>query len=246
MDFNKAKKIIGLRVLRDNIIWLWEKNKSAVVIDPALSEPVIKYLEKNELKLEAILQTHHHSDHIGGTKILIKKWPNVKVIASKKEKDRIPFQNLSVSDGEEIHILDEQLKIIEVKGHTRSHLAFFLNGKNPVLFIGDTLFSGGCGRIFEGTFEQMYFSLAKIKSLPKNTCIYCAHEYTKANLMWASNLKPEDKFIKKKLEQVEKKIALKELTIPFYLDEEMKINLFLRAKNLKEFIYLRKNKDSWV
>ena len=96
MDLNKAKKIIGLRVLRDNIIWLWEKNKSAVVIDPALSEPVINYLEKNNLRLEAILQTHHHSDHIGGTKMLMDIWPNVKVIASKKEKDRIPFQNISV------------------------------------------------------------------------------------------------------------------------------------------------------
>jgi len=246
MDLNKAQKIVGLRVLRDNIIWLWEKNKSAVAIDPALSEPVIKYLEKKNLKLEAILQTHHHSDHIGGTKMLIKKWPNVKVIASKKEMDRIPFQNLSVSDGEKIYILGEQIKIIEVLGHTRSHIAFFLNRKNPVLFIGDTLFSGGCGRIFEGTFEQMYSSLAKIKTLPKNTCIYCAHEYTKANLIWASTLKPEDNFIKDKLEEVEKTIALNELTIPFYLDEEMKINLFLRAENLNEFIYLRKNKDSWV
>ena len=246
MDLNKAKNIIGLRVLRDNIIWLWEKNKSAVVIDPALSEQVINYLEKNNLRLEAILQTHHHSDHIGGTKMLMDIWPNVKVIASKKEKDRIPFQNLSVSDGEEINILGEKIKIIEVLGHTRSHIAFFFNDKNPILFIGDTLFSGGCGRVFEGTFEQMYSSLSIIKSLPKNTCIYCAHEYTKANLLWASNLKPEDKFIKKKLEQVDKKIALKELTIPFHLDEEMKINLFLRAKNLKEFIYLRKNKDSWV
>ena len=245
MEFNKAR-IIGLRVLKDNIIWIWEKNKSAAVIDPAVSEPVIEYLDKNKLNLEAILQTHHHSDHIGGTKMLIKKWPNVKVIASKKEKDRIPFQNLSVDDGEEIHILGEKLKIIEVFGHTKSHIAFYFNSKNPFLFIGDTLFSGGCGRIFEGTFEQMYSSLAKIKSLPKNTSIYCAHEYTKSNLMWALNINPEDKFIKKKLAQVEKKIALKELTIPFHLEEEMKINLFLRAKNLKEFIYLRKNRDSWV
>ena len=114
------------------------------------------------------------------------------------------------------------------------------------IFVGDTLFSGGCGRIFEGTYEQMFASLEKIKLLPTNTLIYCAHEYTKSNLVWALNLNPEDQDIKNKLLKVEKKIALKRLTIPFKLDEEMKINLFLRAKNLKEFIYLRANKDLWA
>tara|TARA_B100000902_G_scaffold363602_1_gene382945 strand:+ start:368 stop:1108 length:741 start_codon:yes stop_codon:yes gene_type:complete len=246
MDFNKAQNIVGLRVLRDNVIWLWIKNKSAVVIDPAVPKPVIEYLSKNNLHLEAILQTHHHSDHIGGSEALIQKWPNVKVIASSKEKDRIPFQNLSVQNGDNLKILGEEVQIIEVVGHTRSHIAFYLKGDNPVLFIGDTLFSGGCGRIFEGTYEQMYSSLEKIKLLPKNTLIYCAHEYTKSNLVWALNLKPEDQNIKNKLLKVEQEIALKELTIPFQLDEEMKINLFLRAKNLKEFTYLRANKDLWA
>ena len=246
MEFNKAQKIIGLRVLNDNIIWLWKKNKSVVVIDPAVPKPVIKYLNENNLNLEAILQTHHHADHIGGTEVLIEKWPNVKVIASKKEKDRIPFQNFSVQDRDKLNILGEEVQIIEVLGHTRTHIAFFLNGVNPVLFIGDTLFSGGCGRIFEGTYEQMYASLEKIKLLPKNTLIYCAHEYTKSNLMWAINIKPEDQDIKNKLLQVEKNISLNRLTIPFKLDEEMKINLFLRAKSLKEFIYLRENKDLWA
>ncbi len=246
MEFNKEQNIIGLRVLIDNIIWLWQKEKSVVVIDPAVSQPVIDYLKANSLNLEAILQTHHHSDHIGGTKELIKEWPNTKVIASAKEKDRIPFQNLSVKDGDKLDILDKEVEVIEVIGHTKSHLAFYFNNVNPVLFVGDTLFSGGCGRIFEGTYQQMYNSLEKIKSLPKNTLIYCAHEYTRSNLMWALNLEPENKYIKKKLIEVEKKIALKELTIPSLLEEEMKINLFLRADNLKGFSYLRANKDSWV
>ncbi len=105
MDFNKAQNIVGLRVLRDNVIWLWIKNKSAVVIDPAVPKPVIEYLSKNNLHLEAILQTHHHSDHIGGSEALIQKWPNVKVIASSKEKDRIPFQNLSVQNGDNLKII---------------------------------------------------------------------------------------------------------------------------------------------
>ena len=246
MEFNKEQSIIGLRVLSDNVIWLWKKNKSVVVIDPALSKPVIKYLKANNLNLEAVLQTHHHSDHIGGTKDLIKEWPNVKVIASEKEKDRIPFQNLSVKNGDRLRLLDEEVQVIEVKGHTKSHLAFYFNNKVPVLFIGDTLFSAGCGRIFEGTFKQMYNSLKKIKSLPKNTHIYCAHEYTKSNLLWALDIEPQNQNIKKKLIEVEKKIALKELTIPCLLEEEMKINLFLRANNLKDFSYLRENKDAWV
>ena len=246
MEFNKAQNIIGLRVLSDNVIWFWEKNKSVVVIDPSLHEPVVKYIEENNLHLKAILQTHHHFDHIGGTKYLLERWPDVKVIASSKEKTRIPFQNISVEDGEILNILGEEVKIIEVLGHTSSHIAFFLNGGNPVLFIGDTLFSGGCGRIFEGTYQEMYSSLKRIKSLPKNTLIYCAHEYTKANLLWALNLKPRDFDIKNKLLEVEKKLSLNELTIPFLLDEEMKINLFLRAKNLKEFTFLRANKDLWV
>ncbi len=246
MVFNKAHNIIGLRVLNDNVVWLWIKDKSIVVIDPAVSEPVIDYLLENNLHLEAIFQTHHHSDHIGGTRALIKKWPNVKVIASIKEKDRIPFQNLSVKDGDTFKILGKEVKVIEVLGHTKSHMAFYLSGENPILFVGDTLFSGGCGRIFEGTYEQMFASLNKIKSLPRSTLIYCAHEYTRSNLLWALSLKPKDQHIKNKLLQVEQNIALNRLTIPFKLDEEMKINLFLRAKNLKEFIFLRANKDLWA
>ena len=246
MDFNKEHKIIGLRVLSDNVIWCWEKNKSVLVIDPALSKPVKEFIKSNNLYLEAILQTHHHPDHIGGTKELIKEWPNVKVIASAKEKDRIPFQNLSVKDGDKLHLLDEEIQVIEVIGHTNSHIAFYFKKESPVLFIGDTLFSAGCGKIFEGTYKQMYNSLNKIKSLPKNTLIYCAHEYTKSNLLWALGIEPENQNIKKKLVEVEKKIALKELTIPCLLEEEMKINLFLRADNLKRFSYLRANKDSWV
>ena len=131
MEFNKEHKIIGIRVLKDNVIWLWKKNRSAVVIDPALSQPVKEYLKNNNLNLEAILQTHHHSDHIGGTRELIKEWPNVKVIASFKEKDRIPFQNLSVKDGDTLELLDEDVKVIEVIGHTRSHICLLYTSPSP-------------------------------------------------------------------------------------------------------------------
>jgi len=247
MKLNKAKGIFGLPVLTDNIIWLWVENKSLVVIDPALSQPVKNFINENDLFLDSILQTHHHYDHIGGTEDLIKEWPNVKVIASIKEKKRIPFQNCSVKDNDQLKILNKEFRIIELKGHTSAHISFFSKEfESPILFVGDTLFSGGCGRIFEGTNAQMYKSIKKISNLPSDTKIYCAHEYTKSNLLWALNLYPENKLIQKKLLEVEKKMSLNQLTIPTTLKEEMDINLFLRAKNLKEFSNLRAQKDTWT
>ncbi len=247
MKLNKVEGIFGLPALTDNIIWLWVEDKSLVVIDPALSEPVKNFIKKNNLRLDTILQTHHHYDHIGGTKELIKEWPNVKVVASEKEKKRIPFQNCAVQDNEYINILNKEFKIIELIGHTSSHISFYSKEfESPILFVGDTLFSGGCGRIFEGTNEQMYKSIKKISSLPDTTKIYCAHEYTKSNLLWALNLYPNNKLIQKKLLEVEKKVSSNELTIPTTLREEMDINLFLRAKNLEEFSYLRAQKDLWT
>tara|TARA_B100000212_G_scaffold317114_1_gene272497 strand:- start:686 stop:1429 length:744 start_codon:yes stop_codon:yes gene_type:complete len=247
MKINKEAGIFGIPVLEDNIIWMWVQNKSVVVVDPSISKPVIDWVEGKDLKLEYIFQTHHHHDHIGGTKELLERWPEVKVVASKKDKKRIPFQNISVSDFENIKIFNKLFRVIELKGHTNAHISFYSKDfQNPIFFVGDTLFSGGCGRIFEGSHQQMYNSLKRILSLPTNTIIYCAHEYTKSNLLWALNIYPNDKQIKKKLEEVEKQICSNNLTIPTTLEEEMNINLFLRAKSLSEFSYLRTKKDSWV
>ena len=247
MRFNKGKGIFGIPVLTDNIIWLLVEKEYLIVVDPAISKPVKDFIKENNLKLDTILQTHHHDDHIGGTKELIKEWPNVKVIASQKEKKRIPLQNISVNNNDIIKILDKEFKIIELVGHTSTHISFYSEDfKSPILFVGDTLFSAGCGRIFEGTNKQMYNSLKKISNLPTNTKIYCAHEYTKSNLLWALSLYPKNKLIQKKLLEVERKISSNQLTLPTTLREEMDINLFLKAKNLKEFSFLRAQKDSWV
>ena len=247
MPFNKDQYITGLPVLQDNVIWLWVKDKSVIVVDPALAEPVIDWIKKRNLNLFAIFQTHHHEDHIGGTPKLINEWPDVKVIASEREKARIPLQNISVKDGDTINVLSKEFKVIEVIGHTNSHISFYSKDfHNPILFIGDTLFSGGCGRIFEGTHEQMFKSLKRISLLPINTLIYCAHEYTKSNLQWALEMSPNNFLIKEKLLDVEQKINANKLTIPTTLKDEMNINLFLKAKNLKEFSYLRAKKDNWA
>tara|TARA_B100000965_G_scaffold228108_1_gene190934 strand:- start:103 stop:738 length:636 start_codon:yes stop_codon:yes gene_type:complete len=209
---------------------------------------VEKWLLKKELSLKAILQTHHHEDHIGGTQKLIKRWPNAKVIASKKELKRIPFQTFSVEDNDIFHLMESKIQVIEVHGHTNNHLAFYIskvNAKCNVLFPGDTLFGGGCGRLLEGTPSQMFESLYKLNSLPKNTKIYAAHEYTENNLKWALTLEPKNISIIERLKLIQNKLQKGMTSLPSTLSEERKTNLFLRAENVEEFTMLRSHKDSW-
>jgi len=237
-------------VLKDNIIWIWVKGNEAVVIDPAISQPVISWLKDNGVKLNCILQTHHHEDHIGGTEKILEEWPSASVIASKGDIDLIPFQTCSVTGHETLVIINEQIKVISVPGHTKNHIAYFLHRSNkntpdPVLFCGDTLFGAGCGRLLGGTPNQMFDSLNKIKSLPDNTKIYCAHEYTESNLQWAQSIYPQDLNIRTRLKDVITKRAKGLLTIPSRLSEERKSNLFIRAKTSKEFSELRFHKDNW-
>jgi len=239
-------KIEIIKCLQDNYSYLIidEENQTACVIDPSESAPIINYLDNSKINLKFILNTHHHYDHVGGN-IELKKKYNSKVVGFIGDKNRIPEIDISLEDNQIWKQDNFEAKIYHVPGHTSGHIAFHFYKEKKIL-TGDTLFSLGCGRIFEGTYQQMYSSLERIKSLPRNTLIYCAHEYTKANLLWALNLKPKDQDIKNKLSEVEKKLSHNELTIPFLLDEEMKINLFLRAKNLEEFTFLRANKDLWV
>ena len=237
-----------INVLQDNIVWVWVHNCNAVVIDPSISSPVEKWLLNNNLSLEAILQTHHHEDHIGGTQKLINRWPKAKVIASKNELKRIPFQTFSVENNDIFYLMDSEIKVIEVHGHTNNHIAFYIskdNSKYNILFPGDTLFGGGCGRLLEGTPTQMFESLYKLKSLPENTKIYSAHEYTENNLKWALSLKSNDISIIQRLKVDQQKRQNGICSLPSTISEERKTNLFLRAENLEEFTILRSHKDSW-
>jgi hydroxyacylglutathione hydrolase len=240
--------IYPIPVLQDNIVWVWVDNCNAVVVDPSITGPVEKWLLEKELSLKAILQTHHHDDHIGGTQKLIKRWPEAKVVASKKELKRIPFQTFSVQDNDIFYLMESKIKVIEVHGHTNNHLAFYIskeNSKCNVLFPGDTLFGAGCGRLLEGTPSQMFESLYKLNSLPENTKIYSAHEYTENNLKWALTLEPENIFIIERLKLIQNKLKNGMSSLPSTLSEEKKTNLFLRAENLETFTMLRSHKDSW-
>ncbi|MCP9810198.1 hydroxyacylglutathione hydrolase, partial [Cyanobium sp. HWJ4-Hawea] len=207
-------------------------------------EPVRAILEERGLELIAILQTHHHSDHIGGTAGLLRRWPKAAVIASHADRDRIPLQTEGVAGGMGFQLLGEEVEVIDVPGHTRAHLAYWLP-ESGHLFCGDTLFAGGCGRLFEGTAQQMHSSLQKLRSLPGATKVWCAHEYTASNLGWAAAEEPQNPAIAKRLNQV---LALRSdgvATIPSTIDLEQATNLFMRAEGPEQLAALRQRKDSW-
>ena len=167
--------------LQDNYSYLIidESNNSACVIDPSESRPIINFVEKNNIKLKYILNTHHHFDHIGGNEELKKKFGSI-ILGFEKDSYRIPKIDVLLEDNQIWKAENFIAKIIHVPGHTSGHICFhFFNEK--IIFTGDTLFSLGCGRIFEGTYKEMFNSLSKIKSLPKETKIYCGHEYTLSN-----------------------------------------------------------------
>ena len=251
MEKEKKDFIIHpIPVLVDNIIWIWVKGNQAVVVDPAIAKPVISWIKEKNLTLNSILQTHHHEDHIGGTKELLDIWPSTAVIAAKADIDRIPFQTQSVTDNQNFILLGEKVKVLELPGHTKNHISFYIYSStqpsaDPVLFPGDTLFGGGCGRLFEGTPHEMFTSLNRLNKLPGNTKIYCAHEYTEANLRWANSIAPRDISIKERLQKVFSKRAKGLLSLPSKLSEERKTNLFIRAKDSTQFAELRLHKDNW-
>ena len=238
-------------VLKDNIVWVWVDGVEAVVVDPAVAEPVSDWLNKRELTLAAVLQTHHHADHIGGTPDLLEQWPKAAVVAAADDQARIPFQTHSVRDGDELKLLNQPVRVLDVRAHTRAHLAYWLpqgaskTNTRAVLFCGDTLFSGGCGRLFEGTSSDMHRALQKLGSLPSETLVCCAHEYTEENLRWAAQQAPHDAQIQRRLKEVRVRRNLGELTLPSTVAEEWRSNLFLRATSSEQLERLRDAKDNW-
>ena len=240
----------ALPVLQDNVIWIWVRGAEAVVIDPAVAPPVQKWLEERQLSLAAVLQTHHHADHIGGTPDLIKRWPKAAVIASADDRERIPFQTVPVRDGDQITVLGEAVEVLDVAAHTRAHIAFFVPNQKeaemgPLLFCGDTLFSGGCGRLFEGNAEQMHQALNKLANLPDATKVCCAHEYTEANLLWAVEQRPDDTLLAERLREVQTLRSQGELSLPSSIGLERQTNLFMQASSAAELAVLRQGKDQW-
>ena len=238
-------KIEIISCLQDNYSYLIidEVNKNACVIDPGESVPIINFIEKNNINLKYILNTHHHYDHVGGNKELKKKYRS-KVVAFKDDKDRIPEIDILVEDNQIWKEDSFEVKVYHTPGHTSGHIAFHFF-KEKKIFTGDTLFSLGCGRIFEGTYEQMYSSLNKIKNLPKETEIYCGHEYTFQNSNFCISHDSKNFKLKKKIKEIKKKIKNGQPTVPSSLEEEIDCNIFLKAKNIESFSKLRDLKDNF-
>ncbi len=234
-----------IRCLQDNYSYLLidDLRKIACVIDPGESQPVINCIEKNKIELKYILNTHHHYDHIGGNEDLKKKY-NSKIVGFKEDKKRIPHIDIFVEDNQNWREENFEAKIYHVPGHTSGHIAFHFF-KEKKIFTGDTLFSLGCGRIFEGTYNQMFNSLKKIKELPKDTEIYCGHEYTLQNSIFCETNDPENLKLKDKIKKIKKNIKNGLPSIPSILGDEIECNIFLKAKDIESFSKLRDLKDNF-
>ena len=243
-ELPEALKVSLIPVLSDNYVFVIERGQQAAVVDPAVADPVIAALEAKGLELTAILHTHHHSDHIGGTPGLLERWPQARVIASAADRLRIPLQTEGVRGGDHVSLLGEDVQVLDVPGHTWAHIAFLLP-ESGHLYCGDTLFAGGCGRLFEGTAEQMHSSLKVLAALPAETQVWCAHEYTASNLTWAAELQPEDQAIAVRLAEVLERRHQGLPTIPSSIGLERATNLFVRAPNPGALAELRQSKDHW-
>ena len=245
--------------LNDNYSYLIkdDQTNTTAIIDPSEFNPCNKKINHKHKKLDFILNTHHHFDHIGGNTELKKKYGS-KILGFEKDKNRIPEIDVLLKDSQEFKIGNLSFKTIFIPGHTLGHIAFYFE-KEKVIFTGDTLFSLGCGRIFEGTYQQMFDSLNIIKSLPEDTKIYCGHEYTKSNLQFCLEYNPTNNHLINKKKVIEAKIKDGKPTIPSTIKDEIQTNIFLRyddldvkhalnlknASDLEIFTKLRELKDNF-
>ena len=238
-------KIKIIPCLQDNYSYLIidEENNIACVVDPSEADPIIEYLDNNKIKLKFILNTHHHYDHVGGNKKLKEKY-GASVVGYKGDKERIPGIDILVNDQQTWRHENFEAKIIHIPGHTLGHICFYFY-KEESVFTGDTLFSLGCGRIFEGTYSQMFDSLMKFKELPKETKVYCGHEYTKKNSDFCLTNDINNNNLNIKIHRIADKIKSGLPTIPSTIKDELECNIFLRSNNVATFSKLRDLKDNF-
>ncbi len=227
-------EVVGLRALRDNYIWVLVDplTRSVMVVDPGDAAPVLDFLQQQALTLSGIFLTHHHWDHTNGVEKLLSVYPDCLIYAS--EQSPCLYVNQPVSANSVILFAGFTFRVLDIPGHTLDHLAYFGEKKREkILFCGDTVFSAGCGRIFEGTPEMFYASLQKILLLPDETKLYCGHEYTLANLHFAHKIEPENDFISNKIKEINQlknqSTTGEVCTLPSRLSEERFMNPFFRC-----------------
>jgi hydroxyacylglutathione hydrolase len=221
-----ALEVVPIRAFSDNYIWTLRDKSHAAVVDPGDARPVIDYLDREGLTLSAILNTHHHADHVGGNALLLRRW-QVPVFGPHDE--RIPEVTQRLADGERITLphFGTEFEVMEIPGHTRTHIAFYGGG---MLFCGDTLFAAGCGRLFEGTPQQMHESLQRLASVPESTRVYCGHEYTMSNIRFARAVEPHNRALIAFESRASHQRASDLPTLPTEIGEEKATNPFLRVQ----------------
>lgn len=256
-------EIHRLSALSDNYIFLLfdRVRQQAAVVDPAEAQPVLHSLDQLNAQMVAIFNTHHHNDHVGGNRELLKHFPDAIVYGGGEDRGRIPHQQVFLQNGDRVSFGDRVGEVLFIPGHTRAHIAYYFPPARPEqlgeLFCGDTLFAGGCGRLFEGTPAQMINSLSKLRALPDDTRIWCAHEYTLKNLQFALTVDRQNVNLQARLERIQKVRQQSQATIPSLLGEEKQTNPFLRwdqptlqsianeSDPVEVFTLLRKMKDSY-
>ena len=246
--------VIPVRAFTDNYIWMLvdDARQSVLCVDPGEAEPVISFLEQHELRLDAILLTHHHADHIGGMRRLMTSYPDAMVYGpadprifpeSVQASGRIAECLEPTGTGYQLSPLDEtfslgawQFRILFIPGHTSTHICYF-ETRHKLLFCGDTLFSAGCGRVFDGTLQQLHDSLARLKALPDETRVYCGHEYTRQNLRFAATVEPHNQRIQEYLSELQQDSS--RCSLPSSMAVEKQINPFLRLDEKDVLAYAK-------
>eukprot|EP00210_Caulerpa_lentillifera_P000071 g67.t1 len=231
--------------LKDNYAWLLHEpiSKLTAVVDPSESSPVITALEQNGYGLDYVLNTHHHWDHTGGNLELKKKY-NCTVVGAVADRHRIPGIDIELKEGDQWKFGNLNMSVFETPGHTSGHISLYFPEASSV-FTGDTLFMMGCGRLFEGTADQMWMSLSKLKRLPSDTKVFCGHEYTQANARFAVAHDPSNAAINERKNTIDDMRQKGEPTVPGTMEQELATNPFLLVDNAQQFAAVRKAKDNF-
>jgi hydroxyacylglutathione hydrolase len=236
-------EIVAVPAFTDNYIWLAhdEASGETAVVDPGDAAPALAEVERRGWRVTQVWNTHHHWDHSGGN-VAMKEATGCTVSGPAAE--NIPARDIAMSEGSELRIGSHVGRVIEIPGHTLGHVALIFDDP-AIAFVGDTLFAMGCGRLFEGTAEQMYSSLQRLAALPEDTALYCGHEYTLANARFAAHAEPGNPTIAARLEEAQALREAGKITLPTSVAQERETNVFVRATNVQDFARLRAEKDSF-